>query len=382
MQPKRNKILFISHDATRTGAPIVFLHHLRGLKDKGLCFDILLKSGGELTAQFEKISKVYLFKRITNFLNRAINKVSKRNAYHDYLKGIFNNNYQIVYGNTVVSADLLQRAKQIDGKLTTVCHVHELDVAIKFFFGENNFRVAIPYIDHFVAASNAVKDVLLKVYEIPSSKITVHYEHIPLIPTSDDFSPSNKIPPAVLRICGSGTLDWRKGIDLFVMTAFLLKKNCPDDHFHFYWIGGDKNSPDYIKIQHDINTLGINDRITIIESCPDPSDYMRQCDVFLLTSREDPFPLVCLEAASLSKPIICFKQSGGMVEFVTDQTGWLVDYLDLPQLVNLLTELLLTDSIKQIETKGVAAQQRVRAFDIKIGVEKLHAYLNNISEHD
>ncbi|MDH6063711.1 hypothetical protein, partial [Umezakia ovalisporum] len=38
---------------------------------------------------------------------------------------------------------------------------------------------------------------------------------------------------------------------------------------------------------------------------------------------------VCLEAASLGKPILCFDKAGGEPEFVEDDCGFIVPYLDL-----------------------------------------------------
>jgi hypothetical protein len=47
-------ILFVSHDATRSGAPIVLLHFLRWFKkNSNRPFAVLLQAGGELVDDFE-----------------------------------------------------------------------------------------------------------------------------------------------------------------------------------------------------------------------------------------------------------------------------------------------------------------------------------------
>jgi glycosyltransferase involved in cell wall biosynthesis len=48
----------------------------------------------------------------------------------------------------------------------------------------------------------------------------------------------------------------------------------------------------------------------------------------LLTSKEDPYPLVVLEAALQKVPTIAFSQAGGAPEFIGDDGGSVVDYLD------------------------------------------------------
>ena len=40
-----------------------------------------------------------------------------------------------------------------------------------------------------------------------------------------------------------------------------------------------------------------------------------------MTSREDPFPLVNLEAMTNGVPVICFKDSGGSEELVDSSSG-------------------------------------------------------------
>jgi glycosyltransferase involved in cell wall biosynthesis len=55
----------------------------------------------------------------------------------------------------------------------------------------------------------------------------------------------------------------------------------------------------------------------------------REFDILLLPSREDPFPLVCLEAGLLGKPVICFEKAGGIPELLEDGGGRVVPYLDI-----------------------------------------------------
>jgi glycosyltransferase involved in cell wall biosynthesis len=52
-------------------------------------------------------------------------------------------------------------------------------------------------------------------------------------------------------------------------------------------------------------------------------------DAFALTSREDPFPLVMLEAGMHGLPTVCFESSGGGPEFIGEDAGCAVPYLDL-----------------------------------------------------
>ena len=52
-------ILFVSHDATRAGAPIALLHFLRWFKTNGNRPFSVLPGGGELVADFEKLADTW-----------------------------------------------------------------------------------------------------------------------------------------------------------------------------------------------------------------------------------------------------------------------------------------------------------------------------------
>ena len=56
--------------------------------------------------------------------------------------------------------------------------------------------------------------------------------------------------------------------------------------------------------------------------------YFNDFDVFLMTSREDPFPLVCIEVGMLGIPIICFDGATGSQEIINQGGGVVVPYLD------------------------------------------------------
>jgi glycosyltransferase involved in cell wall biosynthesis len=77
----------------------------------------------------------------------------------------------------------------------------------------------------------------------------------------------------------------------------------------------------------------------------------------LLTSREDPYPVGCLEAAALEKPIVCFANAGGASEFLEEDCGFVVPYLDVPAMADRIVSLI--DSADRRRTMGTAARRKV-----------------------
>jgi hypothetical protein len=68
-------------------------------------------------------------------------------------------------------------------------------------------------------------------------------------------------------------------------------------------------------------------------------------------------PLVCLEAATVGKPIICFAGGGGMPEFVEEDCGIVVPYLDISAMADCIVALL--DSPERPACMGTAARDKV-----------------------
>lgn len=76
-----------------------------------------------------------------------------------------------------------------------------------------------------------------------------------------------------------------------------------------------------------------------------------------MTSREDSFPLVNLEAGIMKKPVLCFEDSGGSVEFVSNNCGVVSPYLDIEHMANKIVELYNNKEL--METLGFNAHEKV-----------------------
>jgi len=192
-----------------------------------------------------------------------------------------------------------------------------------------------------------VRENLMR-HAIADEKITVQHGFIPIPVLSAEEIAAKRV--AVLRELGlpaeafivgaSGTLNWRKAPEIFVQLAKAVARLDRDRSAHFVWVGGaSKDAPEVFRLNYDIEKLCVADRVHFIAHTPNPLDYFSAIDVFAMVSREDPYPLVCLEAASVGKPIICFADAGGMPEFVEDDCGGVVPYLDIDRFAKRVIEL-------------------------------------------
>jgi glycosyltransferase involved in cell wall biosynthesis len=67
--------------------------------------------------------------------------------------------------------------------------------------------------------------------------------------------------------------------------------------------------------------------------------------------------LVVLEAAMLSKPILCFDKAGGAKDFVETDCGSIIEYLDVENAANKMVELKENPVLRK--QMGDAARKKV-----------------------
>lgn len=365
----RKKVVFISHSAERSGAPILLLHLLRWLKKEDeLDFIILLEQGGELEHEFHEIAETLLWNlpNSQDIWQYRWERITKKVQKHQ--RGVLNRvkGYAptAIYGNTIVSVPLGIKLKELTG-CPFICHVHELSVVIDEFFGEENFTKLARDADFFIAGSKAVAENLHRSHLIPLQKISEVYEFIPT-QTLPDVSAIRQTLRTQLAIAddtfvvtGSGPLDWRKAPDLFIQVANHVHR-ATTRRIKFVWIGGKLKSVDGRRVKHDLSQSGAGSYIDFVGSKPNFDDYLCATDLFLLTSREDPFPLACIQAAALGKPLVCFADTGGMPEFVEQDCGIVVPYLRPDLMAEAVLKLCQnTDLYKECGANAkLKAQQR------------------------
>lgn len=325
------KILFISHEASRSGAPLILLHFIKWLNSnaQNIKIDILLLKGGNIEDDFRKVChKTFVYTEIDKPIkfseiikNKVFSKlgIKPKNKELLFLNNIALNNYDIIYANSVASIPVAVKIKKSSQNSKLLVHVHELNTIINMALP--NFREYIVYINKYIAASAIVKNNLIDHWNINHGLIDVIYEfsaleQVAVIKTTDTFT-----------VGAAGNAHWRKGDDLFIQVANYVTKNYPNAKIKFVWVGN--NTCNQYIIDNDIEKLGLKTVVDFVGEQIDPSNFYRDFDVFLLTSREDPFPLVCIEVAQQKKPIICFENVSGTAEIIKQGGGFVVPYLDI-----------------------------------------------------
>lgn len=360
-------VVLVSHEATRTGAPMNLLHLTRWVAEhRDSTVAVLAMDGGPLVERFEQVAPTVVLGSVAQArLPRLLDALRLRWA-ASKARGVMVRwrarplrNPRLVYLNSLTSLralHLLGRPQHV------VTHVHEMEMAIRLSLRPGEWDELVRRTDLFIAASHAVADVL-RARGVPDKVVRVHHEFIAtdVVPASPPERAADRkalgIPEDAAVVGGAGVLEWRKGPDLFVgLAAELARRRTPAPHL--VWVGGRHEGPMWERVAHDIEAAGLTATVHLLADLPDPARWFSQFDVFALTSREDPYPLVCLEVALLEVPTVCFG-TAGTAELVRDgEAGRAVAHLDLDAMAAAVLDLL--DHADERARAGRAAAQLVR----------------------
>jgi glycosyltransferase involved in cell wall biosynthesis/predicted HAD superfamily hydrolase len=313
-------LIFISHEASRTGAPTVLLTIMRWLKkNTTINFSILIGVHGPLDRDFEQVAPCFYLE----------------DYHHHFIKNelrrFCGDHVQAVYVNSIASSAY---AAQLDFlNATYIAHVHEMENVFRLL--EDQFAQLIPLCRKYIVVSNGAREAVERRIDRSRSEVVLIN---PFIDPTDPAPCAFRRPAGKTVIFGCGTVEARKGFDLFCDVAKALTAAGRDDVL-MAWIGAKAvDGPDP---EVEIRVRGVEDVVVWMGPQDRPIDFFRQGDLFLLPSREDPFPLVCLEAAEAGLPIICFDhRAGGMPTFVGDDAGIVVPHLDTDAMAKAVGRLL------------------------------------------
>jgi len=387
-------VLFISHDASRTGAPIVLLHLLRWIKDNSnISFQIILRNGGELEEEFRAIAPTFIFsqyrsehtKKNDGLAIRALRKVARligfgskphtqpiwqdlasRQLKQDVEEFLDGEKVSLIYSNTITNGEVLE-VLRMAFDCPVISHIHELEWAIGYY-DKPGAEKTLKYTHHYIACSEAVRQNLTQNHGIEPEKLTLIHEFVSTLDVAPYLAREHRekvckdlgIPPSSLLIGASGTIHWRKGPDLFIQLAKIVLGMDLGLPIHFLWIGGRTEGTYYKQLCHDIALSNLGSHVHFLGAKSNPLDYYAIYDVFTLMSREDPFPIVCLEASLMGKPILCFDRAGGAKELVEDDCGFVVPYLNVECMAQRVSEILGSRELRQ--RLGQRAREKVQKY--------------------
>ena len=300
------------HEAQRTGPPIYALHLVSWLSaHTDLDISIVLLEGGPLVEEFGTRCSTSTI---------TVAAADDPNATRQLLEEA-----DVVYVNTAVSIAGLTAARALPR--TVVSHVHELDIGLRHYLAPDLHDALMDLTDRFVVGPQVARDNLVERHGVDPERIDRVPYFVPPQPDAAALSPDPRhetgIDPASFVVGGCGTRDWRKAPDLFVHLAWELQRRPLPTSVRSVWVGSAIPTEPHWDERTELALCGLTGEVAFFPHQALPQQWMAVYDVFALTSREDCFPLVCLEAGALGVPIVCF-DNGGIPELLADCDGGIV----------------------------------------------------------
>lgn len=332
------KVLFISHEATRTGAPISLLQEIRYICE--YCKDIepivFFLRGGELLDDFRKLCPVYKGWIDSPRLDWYLKKYRLIDLYYIVLFKI--KKVDRIYANSILS---FEKGAYLKGKLggRLIGHVHEAECLMKQYFTNGELLKSF---DLLIAVSRLAANNLINNYDISPKLIRIQhpislwvekYLKKELVIRAFDYKEN-----AVLVGCICSD-EWAKATDVIPLFLQRFCELYPNQNFKLVLIGK-LSDRFYFLLNYILRKIGLKDRVIIIGRVENPLDYLIQLDAFLLLSREESFGLAAQEAAILEIPIIGFYGATGAAEWIQKGAGILVPFMDFGKMAEALFSII------------------------------------------
>jgi L-malate glycosyltransferase len=366
------KVLFFTPTGARTGSEMVLWYLMKQLNNTNIESGVYSRQAGELFSNESPTPHTFINKSkkgfLYGFLEGIYHKIFNRTFEENHVRRIhrqFKPDYW--YFNTITMPELAQLAVKLN--VPYIVHVHEM-VSIYDEYKAVDFARMMEQAKMVIGCSSPVVKQL-KQMELGNVQLLHEFVDTQKITVKQPASLLRQqlnIPADAFIWFMSGTMCMRKGTDFVPDVLSNLPKNV-----YLLWLGSESEYGVYHYVKQRVKNENLNFIALGSKGGTDYYDYLNLADGFVLLAREDPFPLVMIEAAYLQKPIVGF-ESGGVAEFVQSGMGLVVPAFDIQKLTTAMTDIadgkLLIDK--------VALRQRAETFDVKNQVSKWQELLNEL----
>ena len=346
----RRKILFVGHEASRTGAPLILLALMQAIeRQTGAELFLILERDGPLLNEYRRVAHV-----LTN-LNRALDADLIL-----LIQALAGPGPEAAICNTAETGRLMRELRAANLPCI-VSLVHETMT----YAGDEICRLIHDNANRVIFPAHAVKTSATRAF--------TPFRDADVLPQGllyDRFGLGDKatvrrtvrdklgLASETKIVFSCGVREPRKGLDLFVQLAARVRSQTSVP-VHFLWLGGDERPTIFKKfVRHDISLLDLDATISLVDETADTEPYFLAADAYALTSRDDPFPCVVHQAMACELPVVGFRGAGGAGEALADGCGVMVPYLDLDAMAHCLCSML--ERPADFAEMGKRAGRRVR----------------------
>ena len=313
-----SRIVLVGHDAFPAGAQHLLLNLGKLLRRQfGMAVRFVLLGGGRMAGAYRDVAETWVATE------------AKGDGLEAHLASLRRQGFRHAICNTVASGGATILLDDLKFSFCTL--VHELPTVVR----SGNFEK--PYAEIRARGAAAV---------YPNAYVKAQLDaefgeaRIPAAIVPQGLYNEPHPPPEARRrlrealglgeeaeiVLNVGYADLRKGVDIFLDLAEQVARLRPG--VVFLWLG---DAHPYLEpwLAFDIARRSLS-HVRFVSFQEDVGLYFSGADLFLSTSREDPFPSVVLEALSVGLPVVAIADSGGHAALIADdpRLGALIPYAE------------------------------------------------------
>ncbi|WP_213939882.1 rhamnan synthesis F family protein [Pseudomonas sp. dw_612] len=347
LDPSKETVLVVSHEASRTGAPILSLNLVIRLQQRYNVIAMVLGEG-ELLDDFKKSGAI------------VINSNGLRSS-PDHARVLIDKLCQLITIKFALINSIESRIV-LPGLainfVPTISLIHEFAAYIrpKIAFTDMMFWSTEVVFSSTVIHQSATKEfpslAERPVHILPQGRCEVTFKDTEEDKLSDEKEKLHSVFKRLKGnnkkiVLGAGMIQLRKGVDLFIDCALRVLERGEINDLHFVWVGkgyDPENDVQYSAYLYDqVLRAGLENHITFLPETPEIDVAYEHATAVLITSRLDPLPNVAIDAMCQGIPVLCFERTTGVVDFL-NQCGLgeacVARYLHVPELADKLLALL------------------------------------------
>ncbi|MCD6535245.1 MAG: glycoside hydrolase family 99-like domain-containing protein [Deltaproteobacteria bacterium] len=347
---ERRRILLVAHDAHPHGAQSLILHMAKMLHENFFfVVEMVVLGGGTLLDEYARYATVH----------SLTGKKHDGKEARDLAAALFSRGFHAAICNTTVTGIFAKSLKKQGFQVVSL--IHELTRVIK----DNNLQPQVQaianYADHIVFPVRQVQEGFASYVKKPLSTAIIRPQglykknslsSLPAAETKKRLLEKLGLKQEAKIVLAIAFGDHRKGIDLFVEAGLLVARE--NENIYFVWVGQLDSAMEQT-IQEKLSASNFSDHFIFPGMDFQTDLYYAGADLYALTSREDPFPSVVLEALDAATPVIAFTGTGGCGELLSRDTGSLIPAFDTHAYAEEIIKLL--EQPKLLNAKGAKGRE-------------------------
>ncbi|MGH8029021.1 MAG: rhamnan synthesis F family protein, partial [Arenimonas sp.] len=315
--PDRETVLVVSHEASRTGAPILSLNIGQGYARKYNVVSLLL-GGGPMVEAFLQES-TFVIGPI-----KLRDEVMKTTLLMEQLVATLPLKFAVI--NSIESRWALESLNRLG--VPTVNLIHEFAAYTR---PRNAFRDAIYWAGETVFSTPLTcENALAEFPELADKSFNIAAQGRCLLVAEEldeasiereDERVRARLRPGgdrddAIVVIGAGFVQQRKGVDLFIDIAAKVLGSPGGRRFRFVWVGkgfDPENDLGYsVYLADQLRRLGLEREVVFLDETSRIETVYAATDILLLSSRLDPLPNVAIDAMAHGLPVVCFENTTGI----------------------------------------------------------------------